>query len=75
MPVQLVYLFFTLTNSTFTVESNIERPTILCLFGWKLSDIRTYQGLQDSLKLIVNWILPTGSKANHASISPGFEGF
>ena len=38
VPVQLVYLFFPLTNGTFTVESNVERSTIFCLFGWKLSD-------------------------------------
>ena len=53
--VQFMDFFFALTNSTFTVESNVERPSVFDLLGWKVSvGSRKYTRAQDSLKLKVN---------------------
>ena len=73
--VKLMYFFFALTYGAFTIEANVKRPSVFQLFCCHTSVPlyslkRTLWGL---LKLNVNWILPTGSRANQAMTSPGFE--
>ena len=35
--IQFVYLFFTLTYGTFTIQTKIKRSSIFVLFGWQMS--------------------------------------
>ena len=72
--VELMNLFFPLTDSTFTIETNIKGPAILRLLGYKMSAaMRKGSANLNLLKFILRCILPTGSRANQASIYVGFE--
>lgn len=68
VPLFLVHLFFLLTNSSLSVETDIKGSTVLQLFCYTTvrSTNAKSQG-EDIPKLIVRCILPTGSKANHES--------
>ena len=72
--IKLMDLFFSLAYSTLPTQANVKRSFILDLFRWVRSVFLPYQGTEmHLLKLNDKCILPTGSRANHASMTPGFD--
>ena len=73
MPILFLHLFLALPDGTFTIKAKIEWSSVVGLFSY--FTVRFFrigsQSLANSLKLIDSLMLPTGSKANHASIMLG----
>lgn len=68
-----VDLFLFLTDGTLSVETNVKRTPVFKLLGWIKESVRSIKIVHKEIlpKLIVKWILPTGSSANHESIITG----
>lgn len=67
--VLLVDFLLALTNGALAVETNVERPAILVLLGCDtVSLAHDSFPRRDLPKLMVIWMRPTGSRANHESI-------
>ena len=72
VPVLFLYFLFTLTHSAFAIQTKVERSSVVRLFGLQLDQPDSNRSmLTNLLKLKVSLILPTGSKANQASIMLG----